>query len=699
MKERTASRVSLGIFWTTITLGLASVLAIGFGAAVTFGGGDRSSLAGALGVGLAVAIGAVGISLLGMLMVRRAHNIIGWAFQAMAVSAVASLAADAVLQLTLGRHIPIHPPGISVVGWISNISLFGLVLPIPAIFLLFPTGRPLSARWSWAIRLWAVGVGVTVSWAALRPGEVYGNPPPDRVHVDNPFGLHVAEWLFPSLAVIGGAAVLAAAVLGLVSLVVRFRRSRGEERAQMRWVAFTALIAGLLLFSQFLIVLAFGDGSRVSNTVGGYLYAGLAFTLLVGIPVSVAIAILKYRLYDLDIVVRKTVVFGLLAVAGTAVYVTIVGGIGALIGSRLSSGLSFVAAAALAVLFQPARDRARRVADRIAYGKRATPYEVLTEFSGRLGESYAAEDILPRMAEVLGSGAGATSAVVWLSVGSGLRPEAVWPPEARPPATVPEDATAVIDRGETLGALSVEMPAADPMNPAKQRLVEDLAAQAGLVLRNVKLIEELRASRQRLVAAQDEERRRLERNIHDGAQQQLVALAVKQRLTASVVGRDDDRALAMLEELQSETMQALEDLRDLARGIYPPLLADQGLAAALQVQARKSAVPVDVIADGVGRFPQEVEAAAYFSCLEALQNVAKYSSASRAVIRLAEVNGELRFEVDDNGAGFDPSTTSYGTGLQGMGDRLSALGGTVGVRSAPGHDTTITGVLPLTAFR
>jgi signal transduction histidine kinase len=200
------------------------------------------------------------------------------------------------------------------------------------------------------------------------------------------------------------------------------------------------------------------------------------------------------------------------------------------------------------------------------------------------------------------------------------------------------------------------------------------------------------------LSARDEERRRIERNIHDGAQQQLVALAVKQRLAASVVGRDDDRARAMLEELQSETHQALEDLRDLARGIYPPLLADQGLAAALQSQARKSAVPVDVIADGVGRFPQEVEAAVYFSCLEALQNVAKYSSASRAVISLAEVDGELRFEVEDDGSGFDVSTTSYGTGLQGIADRLDALGGRIDVRSTPGSGTTIAGVLPLSAI-
>src|SRR5207244_7534479 len=193
--------------------------------------------------------------------------------------------------------------------------------------------------------------------------------------------------------------------------------------------------------------------------------------------------------------------FGLLAAFITVVYAGIVGGVGAMVGSKSSTTLSFVAAAALAVLFQPARDRARRVADRLVYGSRATPYEVLSEFSGRVGEAYAADDVLPRMAQVLAAGTGAEAAAVWLRVGGELRPAAVWPAEASAPSS---DRVEVRHQGETLGALSITMPPSDPMNPTKEKLVEDLAGQAGLVLRNVRLIEELRASRQRLVAAQDE---------------------------------------------------------------------------------------------------------------------------------------------------------------------------------------------------
>src|SRR5439155_2152278 len=204
-------------------------------------------------------------------------------------------------------------------------------------------------------------------------------------------------------------------------------------------------------------------------------------------------------------------------------------------------------------------------------------------------------------------------------------------------------------------------------------------------------------SRMRLVAAQDKERRRLERNLHDGAKQQLVALAVKVKLAQVVAGRDQQRTEAIYTEVQSDAQDALENLRDLARGIYPPLLADQGLFAALQSQARKAAMPVTVDADSLGRYPQEAEAAVYFCCLEALQNVAKYADASSVRVKLGIEDGELTFEVSDDGRGFDSATTPLGSGLQNMADRLAALGGTVEVQSQPGAGTTVRGRIPVPA--
>jgi signal transduction histidine kinase len=295
------------------------------------------------------------------------------------------------------------------------------------------------------------------------------------------------------------------------------------------------------------------------------------------------------------------------------------------------------------------------------------------------------------MAQILARGTGATSARVLISVGA-ERLEAASFGEANGAANL---LVPVVHQGEELGALEVTMPANDPLDPSRGKLVHDLAAQAGPVLRNVRLIEELRASRQRLVAAQDDERRKIERNLHDGAQQQLVALAVQLRLLEQTAGKDPERDRQLAATLGSQANAALEDLRDLARGIYPPLLADKGLSAALEAQSRKAAVPTTVTADGIQRYPQAIEAAVYFCVLEALNNIAKYASATRAAITLTQTDRQLTFEVGDDGSGFDVERARDGTGLQGMADRLDAIGGSLTVRSVPGEGSTVGGRVPL----
>ena len=253
----------------------------------------------------------------------------------------------------------------------------------------------------------------------------------------------------------------------------------------------------------------------------------------------------------------------------------------------------------------------------------------------------------------------------------------------------------VVRQGELLGAISIWMPKDEPLRLAGEQLVADVASQAGLVLSNAGLIEDLRASRQRLVAAQDEVRRRLERDIHDGAQQDLVALAIKVRLAGITIDEDPPQTKEILGELQADAAGALDNLRELARGVYPPLLADMGLIAALNAQARKAPVPVAVDAGPIGRYSQDTEAAVYFCCLEALQNTTKYAQASQARISLQAQNSTLCFTVSDDGTGYDTGHTPMGSGLRNMADRLAALGGRLEVRSAPGKGTTITGHLPV----
>jgi signal transduction histidine kinase len=264
-------------------------------------------------------------------------------------------------------------------------------------------------------------------------------------------------------------------------------------------------------------------------------------------------------------------------------------------------------------------------------------------------------------------------------------------------------------QGQVLGAIVVTKPANEPLAPSDAELIDRLADQAGLVLANARLTadlearleqiavqaSELRASRQRIVVAQDEERRRLERNIHDGAQQHLVALAVKLRLAKAAIEKDAERGQRMLAEIRGEIDAALDTLRSLSLGIYPPLLEEQGLAAALAAQYVRTELPVALDANGIGRYPIEIEAAVYFSALEALQNAAKYADAARIDISLEERDGTLTFAVRDDGAGFDVDTRRVGTGLAGIRDRLAVFGGDATVTSAPGAGTILEGRVPL----
>jgi signal transduction histidine kinase len=675
--------------WPWIVLGVTTAFASVGLVFVSLNGysllGDATNFTAFMGMGI---VGALSLS-------RAPENRIGWLLLWVAITVGAAFTmGEASIYVAAHGELALA----SWLAWPGNVlwtlGLFPLLIILP---LLFPDGRLPSPRWRWLF--WA-GIGISfLAFVSIGFGEatfdvgVVGR----EVLVANP--LHV-----PALGALAGTvdqviwpALLGLLVVAVASMFVRFRRSSGVERQQLKWFAFAAVV-----LVTYFVASAILDAFGISEGTWSEVLSGLAF---LGIPIAVGVAILQFHLWDLDVVVRKAVVAGMLVVLAVVVYGGAVALIATATADRGSSGALFAVALALGIAFRPVMRIARRFADRIAYGKRATPYEVLSEFSDRMRSSYATEDVLPRMAQVLGEGTGATTARVWLLAGKELRPAATWPADAPPAVPVRLDGkrleiageavTEVRDRGELLGALSVRMPASDPMSPSKDRLVSDLAAQAGMVLRNVRLVDDLRMSRQRLVAAQDEERRRLERNIHDGAQQQLVALAVKARLAGQFAERDPAKAAELLAQIEAETQTALEDLRDLARGIYPPLLADRGLAAAIEAQSRKSQHGVEMDAQDLGRFTPDVEATVYFCTLEALQNVAKYAGADHTVIRLVRANGSLSFEVEDDGRGFDPDAVASGTGLQGMADRLAAVGGSLEIRSVPGRGTTVAGHVPV----
>jgi signal transduction histidine kinase len=423
-----------------------------------------------------------------------------------------------------------------------------------------------------------------------------------------------------------------------------------------------------------------------------------------------------------SVVLTRMIVFGMLVAFIGLVYLVLPVGLGRLLGSGPNTALSVAATAVVALAFARVRAGAERTAQRLVYGSRSTPYEVLTELSDRMTSSYPSTDVLSQMAEILVLGSGAATARVWLRVADELVPAATWPEEpvpdltavpvhgnALPPLPGAQHEIAVRHRGELIGAITVTQLPKSALSPADVRLLDDFALQAGLVLRNVRLSAELansleaisaqaaeiRASRRRIVDNQDAERRRVERDIHDGAQQYLVALMVKLRVTRTLARRDPERARGMIDDLRHIVTEALETLSDLAQGIHPPVLTEQGLGAALRRQEANPAIHVSVQDDGLARYPIEVEAAVYFACLEALNNATKHAPGSNVVVRLDERGGHLRFSIRDDGSGFDPEERRPGSGLGNMVDRVAALGGALDITSAPSRGTLVAGRVPL----
>ena len=629
---------------------------------------------------------SLGVPVLGIVIVnKRPKNAIGWIF----IVAGIALALGSIGQ-TYAVHALRADPGSLPAGralaWVSNVLWPIPIIALTVLFLLFPTGHLPSPRWrpvAWLV----VATCVVLTLGALILATAGWSDPFGGIDAAAGSAGDVARVAI----VIAVFAEVVALLLSVASLVVRFRRSTGVERLQLKWFVSAAALAAV----------AFSVGIFVDSAVVSVI---LSVSLLC-LYIAIGIAMVKHNLYDIDVIINKTITYGALAAFITAIYVVVVVVIGAVIG--VTEGVSLLATAVVAVAFQPIRRRAQQIANRLVYGERATPYEVLSRFSEHVGETYSDEDILVRMARLLAEGTGATSAAVWLRVGDEVRPAAVWPTNGGMATAIPlvrgeppevEGVTAAVPvrhQRELLGLLTVTKPPNEPLSSVEDKLVADLAAQAGLVLANSKLIEDLRASRQRLVAAQDEERRRLERNLHDGAQQQLVALAIRLKLARTTASKDLVEADRMLEQLEGDVTDALENLRELARGVYPPLLADQGLTAAIDAQSRRSAVPVRVEADGIDRYPQEIETAVYFCTLEALQNAAKYADAGQITVRLVQDDGELVLSVRDDGRGFDPAVTPLGAGLQNMADRLAALGGRLIVRSRAGGGTTIEGRIPV----
>jgi signal transduction histidine kinase len=624
----------------------------------------------------------------GLIASRLPNNPCGWLLLLIGLGLVGTIGTDAATTVALqdGRH-ELATWTLWVNSWVLVVTVWpGIVLYL----LVFPSGHLPSRRWRpFVIGLVALSVlGGVAHMAQPWEGEPITNP------VSVPGVSSVAETLFLAISL----AFAAAAIAVVVSVVARFRRASSSDRQALRWLAVVGVLAAALL------VVTIGAGALGLDRIGDPFGVAFLLVVVVGLPSSAAVALLGHHLRGIEVVANRSLVYTSLAATITAIYAVIVAGVGGVVGGgdRANVFAAVAATAVAAIVFQPARRRAHRLADRLIYGDRASPYELLATFTERLDEASLPE-VLPRMTALVAQGTGADRVLIWLRDGADLRAVAAWPSDASLPSArqvadgglpaMDDPAFAIRHGGDLLGAITVSMPPREPLTPATERLLEDLSSQAGLVVRNVALVEELQRSRQRLVTSQDETRRRLERDLHDGAQQRLVTLSLDLRMARARADASGDAELTTrLGAAEQELARSLAELRELARGIHPAILTQNGLGAALRSLAERSVVPVELRSAPERRFLPEIEATAYFFVSEALANVAKHAEASRAWIAAEDGGERLALEVRDDGVG--GAALDGGSGLRGLADRVEAVGGRVDLRSDPGQGTVVRAEIP-----
>jgi len=630
-----------------------------------------------------------------LIVARYPRHPIGWLFAVGACGAGFGLVANALILRQL------RGGGLDQ-GWVDHLAirvsvLFGspYTLALGAIlFLLVPDGRLPSRRWRPALALPLLGLALHLATVvSLKPERVV----PGMV-IDNRLGTVTVV-----LAVATTCAILLALPIAGLALVRRLRTARGEQRQQLRWIATSgvALVAAAIV-AIVAVAVSWGGGISWAAQVP-------LFIAYLSVPLCTGVAILRYRLYDIDVIINRAVALILVAAFVTAGYVAVVLGIGAALGRRVEGRFwpSLLALALVALAFQPVRSRVLRWADRLAYGERAAPYEALADFSRRIGAAASPGELLPLFAEAAGCGVGARWARVHLEVPGTSGLSVSWPDGVEGAEERPDWEVTIADRGEPVGVLSVAMRPGRPGRRDERRLLEGFVEQAGLALRNVRLEAQLRArvaeaaaqssaleaARRRLLGARDAERQRVAATINH-----TVLAGLEPLVPVLEPGRRPSPE-AMAEELRRldlATDAALEALRRVTHGLFPAVLTRRGLVPALRAHlANIGAVDVLQVQAPVAqsRFPAATEAAGYFCCLAALAEMAR-----PAGVRLGLCDGLLVIEVigpaNDLGDTAPAPQQAWFVEPALLADRVEAAGGLLRRERSPDGALVVRAELP-----
>ncbi len=632
-----------------------------------------------------------------LVVAHHPRNVIGWLFCAVGLLWALGFFATAYASYGLKAH-PGTLPGAQVANWFQSWTFFpGLGLILVYAPLLFPDGRPPSPRWRVVAWTGGSGIALVTTVFAFQPGKLddgLGGFP-------NPYGI-LPDALAIGCALLGFPLTLGSAIAASISMVLRLRQARGIERAQLKWIAFAASV----LAAGFVFHLALQFTGLAGRAEWYWVVWGMA---LCGLPIAAGIAILQCGLFDINLLVNRTLVYATLTVIVAGGYVLVVMGVGALFHVEEALVLSLLATGLVAVAFQPLRDRVQRGVNRLLYGDRDDPYAVLSHLGLRLEATLAPEEIPLAIVRTLTDALRLPYAAIFLQGGAAAEPAAA--------AGMPLDGTVrlpLVYQAEPVGELVVAPRGpGEAFGPADQRLLEDLARQIGVAVHATRLTADLRRSRERIVSAREEERRRLRRDLHDGLGTQLAALAIQAGALRATIPRDPAAAEEQAAELRTELKAAVGDIRRLVHGLRPPALDELGLVAALRQRAARYGaggvyqtpegertgdphLMVTVLAPiDLPTLPAAVEVAIYRIVDEALANVAKHAAARACRVAWEATDHQVTLTVEDDGGGLAPDR-GIGVGLLSMRERAEELGGSFAIeRRADGPGTRLRVCLPL----
>jgi len=622
------------------------------------------------------ALGTLGAPLLGALIVwRQPTNRYGWVWCLLGLAVAVSGAALAY-ELWAWYVAPVKPLGYQAawLGTVMDTLAWGLV---PLVLVLFPDGRPPSPRWRPVV--WAtvvVAVVWTLSTALAHGPMIEGTPNPFDWIWQYAIPAELARWL--AIELVWAVQLLLA--VGAVSLLVRLRQAQERQRQQVKWLAYAAVLLAAVLVAQLI-----WHPIELKMNAEIWHPSGLVRTIPVAIAfwavyVAIGIAVLRYRLYDIDRLINRTVVYGLLTAGGVGVYVAVVKGAEWLLAEGVGLRGSLLATAVVAVSFAPARDRLQRWVDRRLYGERHDPVRAMARVGERLRDTPGG-DVLAEVLQAVCETLRLPSAS--LHVEDGAEVAAYGPPSAA------SESIPLEHEGQQVGALLVSRRTGEQtLGAADRRVLEVLAVPVAVALHAVLLSQELQRSRERLVAAREEERRRLRRDLHDGLGPTLTAVTLKADAARSVLAAAPDRADGLLAELRGDAKQAIGDLRRIIYDLRPASLDELGLLGALGEQvdrfARQGLSVTLQAPPALPVLPAAVEVAAYRIVTEALANVARHAHASRASVTVSVDDGFCLDVQDDgnastvNGHGWRP-----GVGLVSMAERVAEVGGTLQAGPTP----------------